>query len=81
MAKKNYFADQPKVKIKLPLDRHNKEDYFVAINGYTFQIKRGVEVSVPKCVAEVIEQSEQMIMQAYAFEEEASKKASTKELE
>ena len=80
MAKKSYFADQPKVKIRLPLDRKNKEDVFVAVNGKTFQIKRGVEVSVPKCIAEVLETSEKMIMDSLVFEEEIRGKADSKEL-
>ena len=34
-----------------------KDDVFVAINGRSFQIKRGESVQVPKCVADVLEQS------------------------
>lgn len=33
-------------------------DMFVAVNGRSFQIQRGIDVDVPRCVAEVIEQSE-----------------------
>ncbi len=34
-----------------------KDDVFVAVNGRSFQIKRGETVTVPKCVADVLEQS------------------------
>lgn len=34
-----------------------KDDKFVAVNGKTWQIKRGVPVQVPRYVADVLEQS------------------------
>lgn len=37
-------------------DRY-KSDVFVAVNGRSFQIKRGVPVDVPEYVAEVLERS------------------------
>lgn len=47
------------VTIKLRKDRNNpKPDLFVAVNGKTFQIKRGVEVKVPLYVAQVIADSD-----------------------
>ena len=47
------------VKLKLFKDNGQyKDDVFVAVNGRTFQIVRGVEVEVPECVAEVLEHSE-----------------------
>ena len=47
------------VKIKLFKDNGQyKDDVFVAVNGRTFQIVRGVEVEVPACGAEVLEHSE-----------------------
>ena len=57
------------VKIKLPLSRTEKDDVLVGVNGRTWLIKRGVEVEVPKCVAEVLQHSEEMLAQAFAFEE------------
>ena len=35
-----------------------KDDVFVAVNGRTFQIKRGMTVMVPRYVAKVLEQSQ-----------------------
>lgn len=46
------------VKIKLFKDNERyKDDVFVAVNGRSFQIKRGEEVEVPEYVSEVLEQS------------------------
>ena len=58
------------VKIKLPRDRKDEGDVFVAVNERTWLIKRGVEVEVPVCVAEVLEHQEQMQEEAYNFESE-----------
>lgn len=59
------------VKIKLPLDKDHKDDVFVSVNERTWLIKRGVEVTVPECVKEVIRNSEAMQAEAYDFEEKA----------
>ena len=74
-------AAKPKtVKVKLPLTRYEKDDVYVAINGKSYLIKRGESVEVPEEVVEVLENKEKMLAVAYAFEEEASAKASAKEL-
>ena len=59
------------VKIKLPLDKDHKDDVFVSVNERTWLIKRGVEVTVPECVKEVIRNREAMQAEAYDFEEKA----------
>ncbi|MDD6265917.1 MAG: hypothetical protein PUB34_06445 [Clostridia bacterium] len=47
------------VKIKLFRDsRRYRDDVFAAVNGRRYRIKRGSEVTVPKCIAEVIFASE-----------------------
>lgn len=47
-----------KVKIKLFKDNDKyKDDVVVGVNGKLYQIKRGVEVEVPLCVAEIINNS------------------------
>lgn len=49
------------VPIRLFYDGVNyKDDMYVAINGRRFQIQRGVEVMVPRCVKEVIDNSDKM---------------------
>ena len=50
---------QPKVRIRIPKDPLNPTDDSVPvnINGYTWQIKRGESVEVPKVVAFVLEEA------------------------
>lgn len=46
------------VEVKLFKDNDKyKDDVFVAVNGKSFQIKRGEKVMVPDYVAEVLERS------------------------
>ena len=56
------------VKIRLPRNRKEEDDMFVSVNERTWIIKRGVEVEVPECVAEVIHNSELMQEEAYEFD-------------
>jgi hypothetical protein len=49
------------VKIRIPKFKANQEDVFVSVNDRTWIVKRGVEVDVPECVAEVIRHSEEML--------------------
>lgn len=62
------------VKIKIPLTKTERDDVFVGVNGKTYLIKRGVEVEVPRVVAEVIEHGERMRATAMEFEAEYSSK-------
>ena len=66
---------EKKVKIILPLTRTEKNDVPVGVNGKSWLIKRGVEVEVPECVAEVLRNSEEMLAKAMAFEEQAATKS------
>ena len=59
------------VKIKLPLTRNEKEDVYVAVNGKSYQIKRGETVEVPEYVKEVLEHREEMLAEAMEFEAQA----------
>ena len=61
------------VKIRIPRERDRKDDVFVCVNGRTWLIKRGVEVEVPECVAEVIRNAEDVAEQAYAYNESVKK--------
>lgn len=58
-------------RIKLPAMRGDveQEGVYVAVNGKPYQIKRGVAVDVPACVAEILEHSEEMESQAIEYEE------------
>ena len=60
------------VKVKLPRERGKEEAMFVSVNERTWLVKRGIEVEVPECVAEVIRNAELMEDEAYAFNSEVS---------
>ena len=49
------------VKVKIPKVKANQEDVFVSVNERTWIVKRGVEVEVPECVAEVLQHQEEML--------------------
>ena len=50
---------EEKVRIKLFTDNGRyKGDLFVSVNGVNYKIRRGVEVEVPRAVAEVLEHSQ-----------------------
>ena len=56
---------QPKVTIKLPVIPGARTTEYVSVNERTWLIKRGVPVTVPKCVVEQITHSEKMQQIAY----------------
>lgn len=56
------------VTIKIPRDRNNDADVFVSVNERTWLIKRGVEVEVPECVAEVLEHRDEALEEQAKFE-------------
>ena len=64
--------ENKKIKIKLPLTRSEKEDVFVGINGKTWLIKRGEEVSVPWTVAKVLARKEKCLAMAMEYEAQAA---------
>ena len=57
------------VKIKIPKTRSETADVFVSVNERTWQIKRGVEVTVPACVAEVLRHKEEALESIVEFNE------------
>jgi hypothetical protein len=74
-ARKNIStAGERLVKIRLPKERREQEDVFVGVNERTWLIKRGVEVEVPECVAEVLENREMMLEIIMDFEDAARAK-------
>lgn len=62
-------AKEKTVKIRLPITRDMKDDVFVSVNARTWQIKRGNEIDVPECVAEVLRNQEIQLEQAMLFNE------------
>jgi hypothetical protein len=58
------------VKIKIPLERGKaNKDVFVSVNDRTWQIKRGIAVEVPECVAEVLQHEEEQLLKAAEYQE------------
>lgn len=57
MQTEQLLAKQPKVKIRIPLNPLNEEDRMVpvCVNGYSYYLKRGETIEVPKTVAEILE--------------------------
>lgn len=45
-----------RVKIRIDLDKHDKEPVYVSVNDYTATIQRGVEVEVPYFVAKHLQE-------------------------
>ena len=49
---------EQKVEIRLPKPLMNEENFVIAsVNGRVFKIKKGIQVSVPAPIAEVLEHS------------------------
>ena len=67
--KKTATPKEKMVKIRIPRTKANQEDVFVSVNMRTWLIKRGVEVEVPECVAEVLRHSEEMMENIMLFDE------------
>ena len=64
------------IKIKIPLERgRENDDVYVSVNERTWQIKRGVEVEVPECVAEVLAHEEQQLLAAYEYQKSVASEA------
>lgn len=71
MAAKKNTNGEKLVRIRLPKERHDQEDVFVGVNERTWLIRRGIEVEVPECVAEVLENREMMLETIMEFESAA----------
>ena len=72
--KKTEAPKEKMVKIRIPRTSAKQEDVFVSVNERTWIVKRGVEVEVPECVAEVLRHQEEMLEQIMLFEESAKNK-------
>ena len=57
------------VKIRLPKTKPDEDDERVWVNHRSWQIKRGVEVEVPECVAEVLRNREKALEDIMQFKE------------
>ena len=64
---------EKKVMIRLPRSKEQSGGVFVSVNERTFLIQRGVPVTVPASVAEVIATSERYAEEAEKFDESVRK--------
>lgn len=60
-------ATEKLVTVKIPRVRGNDTDVYVSVNDRSWLIKRGVEVEVPECVAEVLRNQELALDKIDAF--------------
>lgn len=67
------------VKIRIPRTKADQEDVPVWVNDRSWLIKRGVEVEVPECVAEVLRHQEEMLEEIMLFDEKAKEKNKNKD--
>lgn len=61
------------VKVKIPFEKGKSGDYWCALNGTPYLIKRGEYVEVPVAVAKRIEAREVALAEFYAMERELRK--------
>ena len=73
MAEANKTEKEKLVKIRIPRERDRQDDAYVSINERSWLIKRGVEVEVPECVAELIRNSEEAEEAFYTLSDSAKK--------
>ena len=55
---------EKKVKLRIPRTKSENDDVYVSVNDRSWLIRRGEEVEVPECVAEVLLHQEQMLEEA-----------------
>ena len=67
--KSKLFPNEPLVTINIPITRFEKDAVWVAVNGKSMQIKRGIDVEVPRCVALALEDSQNMLINAIEKQE------------
>lgn len=68
---------EKRVKVTLPIIHEGDMVQYVAVNGKSYMIRRGEEVSVPEAVAEVLKNSERQKMEAMRYQQEAIRKSMT----
>lgn len=74
-------AKKDTVKITLPIDPGTEnQEVFVSVNGVRYMILRGVEVEVPKFVAEVLNDAQRQKLEAIQHMKTVQKKARDREL-
>lgn len=64
--------EEKKVVVTLPILNEDDMVQYVAVNGRSFMIRRGEEVEVPECVAEVLKNSERQKLEAMKYRQKQS---------
>ena len=67
-------AKEKTVKIRIPRTKADQEDVPVWVNDRSWIIKRGVDVEVPECVAEVRRHQEEAVEEIMLCQESAQNK-------
>ena len=78
--KSKLFPNEPTAVVNIPITRSETDDVWVAVNGKSMQIKRGIDVEVPLCIAEALEHSQNMLIEAIEYEAAAQGKITANEL-
>jgi hypothetical protein len=68
-ANKNTAPKEKMITIKIPRVSKDQADVPAWVNDRSWTIKRGVEVQVPECVAEVLQHQEEMLEKIMEFED------------
>lgn len=68
------------VTVRFPMGKNEKDDIYVAVNGRSFLIKRGVEVTIPEYVLKILENQEKDIAESQENREKLKKGAKAQEL-
>lgn len=63
---------EKKIAFKIPLEKGNNKDVYVAVNGRPYQIKRGVTVELPESVVKVLLNAEKQRYESMELQEEIS---------
>ncbi len=63
----NAYPGERLVRVKIPLISEDDGDVFVSVNDRNWYIKRGAEVEIPECAAEVLEHREQCLGMAIEY--------------
>ena len=61
------IKEKDTVTVRIPRMRKDEEDVFVSVNMRTWIVKKGVDVEVPPCVAEVLRHREEALENGMLF--------------
>ena len=63
------MANEKNVIINIPRDKGGKRTEVVWVNSHRYEIRKGINVSVPAAVAEILDNREDIRTKIYAFED------------